>query len=73
MALGISKQELVSCFSDPERGMTYGDLRLCIDGKSTGAVRVSAGIVSNFDDVFRFAEFAKKFLDGKRPQAISIA
>lgn len=73
MALGISKQELVSCFSDPERGMTYGDLRLCIDGKSTGAVRVSAGIVSNFDDVFRFAEFAKKFLDGKRPQTISIA
>jgi selenocysteine lyase/cysteine desulfurase len=67
MALGISKQELVSCFSDPERGMTYGDFRLCIDGKSTGAVRVSAGIVTNFEDVYRFREFARSFLDGKRP------
>ena len=67
MALGISKQELVSCFSDPERGMTYGDFRLCIDGKSTGAVRVSAGLASNFDDVYRFARFAERFLDGNRP------
>jgi selenocysteine lyase/cysteine desulfurase len=67
MALGISKQELVSCFSGSGRGMTYGDFRLCIDGKSTGAVRVSAGIVSNFNDVYRFAEFASRFLDGGRP------
>ncbi len=66
MALGISKQELVTCFSDTGRGMTYGDLRLCIDGKSTGAVRVSAGIVSNFEDVHRFATFARGFLDGGR-------
>ena len=67
MALGISKQELVSCFTGSGREMTYGDFRLCIDGKSTGAVRVSAGIVSNFNDVYHFAEFAKLFLNGNRP------
>ena len=67
MALGISKQEIVSCFSGSARGMTYDDFRLCIDGKSTGAVRVSAGIVSNFDDVYGFAQFARRFLNGNRP------
>jgi molybdenum cofactor sulfurtransferase len=63
MALGISKQELVTCFSGSGREMTYNDFRLCIDGKSTGAVRVSTGIVSNFNDVHRFLEFARQFLD----------
>jgi selenocysteine lyase/cysteine desulfurase len=46
--------------------MTYDDFRLCIDGKSTGAVRVSVGIVTNFEDVYRFLEFAKRFLNGSR-------
>jgi molybdenum cofactor sulfurtransferase len=63
MALGISKQELDSCFSRSSRGMTYDDFRLCIDGKSSGAVRVSVGLVSNFADVYKFTEFAKRFLD----------
>ena len=63
MALGISEQELVTCFSGSGRDMTYSDFRLCIDGKSTGAVRVSVGIVSNFADVFRYRAFASQFLD----------
>ena len=63
MALGLSKQELVSCFTSSDRGMTYDDFRLCIDGKSTGAVRISVGIVSNFDDAHAFVEFARHFLD----------
>ena len=69
MALGISKHELETCFTGSERTMTYDDFRLCIDGKSTGAVRVSVGLVSNFDDAFTFVEFAKKFLD--RPDSES--
>jgi selenocysteine lyase/cysteine desulfurase len=63
MALGLSKQELVTCFSGSERSMTYDDFRMCIDSGSTGAVRVSVGVVSNFADVFAFVEFAKGFLD----------
>jgi hypothetical protein len=39
------------------------DFRLCIDGKSTGAVRMSVGLVSNFADVQKFIEFAMGFVD----------
>jgi molybdenum cofactor sulfurtransferase len=67
MALGLSKQELVTCFSSSERDMTYDDFRLCIDGKSTGAVRISLGMVSNFSDAHAFVEFCRRFLD--RPGA----
>lgn len=63
MALGLSRQELVSCFSTTDRTMTYNDFRLCIDGKETGAVRVSLGMVSNFDDVLLFTRFAEQFVD----------
>jgi selenocysteine lyase/cysteine desulfurase len=35
---------------------------MCIDGKSTGAVRVSLGLVSNLTDVDRFIGFAKQFI-----------
>ena len=35
---------------------------LFIDGKSTGAVRVSVALASNFEDVRRFVEFARGLL-----------
>ena len=44
-------------------GLTQDDFRHCIDGKSTGAVRVSCGIASNFADAYRFVEFASTFTD----------
>ncbi|MCP5110690.1 MAG: aminotransferase class V-fold PLP-dependent enzyme, partial [bacterium] len=68
VALGLSKTELVGCFTQPgvadDRPFTPEDFRMCIDGKSTGAVRVSVGLVSNFADVHRFVEFAKQFVRG---------
>jgi selenocysteine lyase/cysteine desulfurase len=63
MALGLSRDELVSCFGRRPDGMTYEEFRTCIDGKGSGAVRVSLGIASNFADVERFLEFAASFLD----------
>jgi molybdenum cofactor sulfurtransferase len=62
IALGISKLELVGCFSQPQQHLTIDDFRMCIDGKSTGAVRISVGLVSNFADVYRFMQFAKSLL-----------
>jgi molybdenum cofactor sulfurtransferase len=62
MALGLSRDELAGCFSGHER-LTYDDFRLCIDGKSAGAVRISLGLVTNFRDVYRFVELARGFLD----------
>ena len=67
MALGLSRDELVSCFGQRPDGMTYDEFRTCIDDKGTGAVRVSLGIASNFADVQAFLRFAASFLD--RPAA----
>jgi selenocysteine lyase/cysteine desulfurase len=63
IALGLSQTELVGCFNQPQERLTIEDFRLCIDGKSSGAVRVSVGLVSNFADVYHFVQFARSFLD----------
>ncbi len=63
MALGLSREELVTCFGQRPDGMTYEEFRTCIDDKGTGAVRVSLGIASNFADVEHFLRFAASFLD----------
>ncbi|MBA4380575.1 MAG: aminotransferase, partial [Anaerolinea sp.] len=65
VALGISKPELAACFSSPghDQRLSYDDFRLCIDGKASGAVRISVGLVSNFEDVQGFLKFAEMLLD----------
>ncbi len=64
VALGLSKTEIVGCFTRPgaESRFTPEDFRLCIDGKTTGAVRISLGLASNFHDAWRFVKFAEGFL-----------
>lgn len=61
LALGISSSELNSCFTRPdhEQRLTYDEFRLCIDGKASGAVRISVGLVSNFADVESFLDFTR--------------
>ena len=61
VALGISKPELVACFSQPvhQERLSLNDFRLCIDGKFSGAVRISVGLVSNFSDIQRFLQYAE--------------
>ena len=65
IALGLSQPELAACFRQPghQDHLTIDDFRLCIDGKSTGAVRISLGVMSNFDDAQRFLRFAQGMLD----------
>ena len=43
--------------------MTLDDFRECIDDKSSGAVRISFGLVSNFEDAYHFLQFATRFVD----------
>jgi molybdenum cofactor sulfurtransferase len=64
IALGISKPELAACFTQPghDQRLSLDDFRLCIDGKSSGAVRVSVGLVSNFEDIQVFLNFARSLL-----------
>ncbi|HTX90322.1 MAG TPA: aminotransferase class V-fold PLP-dependent enzyme [Anaerolineales bacterium] len=64
IALHISKMELAACFAQPghTQRLTYDDFRTCIDDKASGAVRVSLGLVSNFEDVQAFLKFAGELL-----------
>jgi selenocysteine lyase/cysteine desulfurase len=67
VALGLSPEELTSCFVRAADRLALDEFRRCIDDKSTGAVRVSLGIVTTFEDVYRFAEFVAGFADKTRP------
>lgn len=65
IALQISKMELAACFSQPGhiQRLTYDDFRTCIDDKASGAVRISMGMVSNFEDVQAVLALAEGLLD----------
>jgi len=56
---------LSSCFSRPsfESRISDLDFQRCIDPKASGAVRVSLGMASNFNDVQAFIDFAETFLE----------
>jgi selenocysteine lyase/cysteine desulfurase len=64
-AYGLSPEQISQYFRD-EEGMSFEELRWRIReqyGMEVGAIRVSVGIATNFADVFRFARFAREFLD----------
>jgi selenocysteine lyase/cysteine desulfurase len=63
LALGISSEELSACFTRTQERLTLDEFRRCIDDKSTGAVRVSVGLVTTFEDVYRLVQFASSFVD----------
>ncbi len=65
IAMGVSRVELDVCFTQPghEERLSTDDFRLCFDGKSTGAVRISVGMVTNFNDVQALLSFARGLLE----------
>lgn len=63
LALGISAEELAVCFGPAKERLTIDEFRRCIDAKSSGAVRISVGLVSTFADVYRFSQFAQSLVD----------
>ena len=54
----MSQNELTKCFRESMGWMEREDLMRCIDADTTGAVRVSLGWATNFDDVYRFLDVA---------------
>jgi selenocysteine lyase/cysteine desulfurase len=62
VALGLSREELASCFIDAEC-MTFEQFLHVIDGKTTGALRASLGLATNFADVYAYVQFAKSLID----------
>lgn len=58
-ALRLTREELEACFSLPEHQSSFRpeDFQHCIDGKGSGAVRISFGLASTFHDARRFLAF----------------
>lgn len=61
-ALGFTQDELAVCFKD-KASQTFEQFLQVIDGKTTGALRASVGIVTTFEDVYRYVAFAEGFVD----------
>jgi molybdenum cofactor sulfurtransferase len=69
VALGFTKEDLEVCFRDKDR-LTFEQFLHVIDGKTTGALRASIGLASNFADVYKYVQFAESFVDRRAsPQA----
>jgi len=63
IAFHITREDMLSCFKVEER-RSFEHCILVSRGKPAGAVRVSFGIASNFNDAERFVDFVKTFRDG---------
>jgi selenocysteine lyase/cysteine desulfurase len=61
-ALGFTRDDLTVCFRDKDR-LTFEQFLHVIDGKTTGALRASIGLASNFADVYTYVQFARTFID----------
>jgi selenocysteine lyase/cysteine desulfurase len=62
VALGFTRADLAGCFGEKER-LTFEQFLQAIEGKTTGALRASVGLVSTFADVYAYVQFAKAFVD----------
>ena len=64
-AHGLTREDMDKAFAGDER-MTleqFNDIIERSDGKTAGAVRISLGIASNFEDVHRFLAFVRQLLN----------
>jgi molybdenum cofactor sulfurtransferase len=62
VALGFTRDDLEVCFRDKDR-LTLEQFLHAIDGKTTGALRASIGLATNFADVYHYVQFARTFVD----------
>lgn len=63
MALGFTRDQLSACFSDTD-SIAFEQFLQRIEGKTTGALRASLGLVSSFADVYTYVQFARGFCSG---------
>ncbi len=62
IALGFTRADLADCFNAKD-DLSFEQFLNVIDGKTTGALRASIGLASNFADVYTYVQFAKTFID----------
>jgi len=61
LALGLEKDEIVGCLARSGNRLTLHEFQQCIDDRSTGAVRISFGVASNFEDAYTVYRFFQDF------------
>jgi hypothetical protein len=71
VALGLVRENLAARFRNKER-MTYEQFLEVIDDQKQGALRVSIGLATNFEDVYRFLQFAQTFIDRQAPSSNAV-
>ncbi|NNM05242.1 MAG: aminotransferase class V-fold PLP-dependent enzyme [Gemmatimonadetes bacterium] len=64
MAMGLERDEIVGCLTRSQDRMTLDQFQQCIDDKSTGAVRISFGVASTFEDASKVLQFFQEFQEG---------
>ena len=62
IALDFTQDEMVACFRDKD-SVSFEHFLQIIDGKTTGALRASIGLVTTFADVYQYVQFAESFVD----------
>ncbi|MBN8637153.1 MAG: aminotransferase class V-fold PLP-dependent enzyme [Anaerolineae bacterium] len=62
VANNLTADDMRGCFGQEER-LTFEEFLLVMDGRASGAVRISLGIVSNFSDVYHLMQFVRTFVD----------
>ncbi|MDI6901636.1 MAG: aminotransferase class V-fold PLP-dependent enzyme [Anaerosomatales bacterium] len=66
VAHSITREEMASCFEEADRPVTLNECQDIIrdtTGKLPNTIRVSLGLASDFEDVWRFRRFAETFRD----------
>jgi len=58
IALGFTKDDLLPCFHNKD-SLTFEQFLAMIEGKMTGALRASIGLVTTFADVYKYMQLPK--------------
>jgi len=63
LCLGITAAKMDACMDENLVGVGCADVRRCLDPQGAGAIRVSFGLVSNFEDAQAFVELSQHFAE----------
>ena len=64
IALGFKQEDLAPCFREKDH-LTFDQFLHVIEGKTTGALRASIGLATNFKDVYKYVKFAETLIDSQ--------